>query len=91
MKRFDQQGRLIIPISDRVSDEEKEKKTTYVVTQAYCPKGCNIVDQDHPINGFPGLRMRFRRPGAQGEFVISAIEGDFTKIMLSGAAASIAF
>jgi len=84
MERFDQRGRLIIPISDRVRDKEKEKKVTYVVTAAYCPKGCNIIDQDHPINGFPGLRIRFKRPGAEGEFVISAIEGDFTKTMLSG-------
>ena len=84
MKRFDKRGRLIIPISDRVPDEEKEEKTTYVVTEAYCPKGCSLVDEDHPINGFPGLRMRFRRPGAEGEFVISAVEGDFTKTMLSG-------
>jgi len=84
MKRFDKQGRLIIPISDRVRDKEEEKKVKYVITQAYCPKGCSIVDEDHPVNGYAGLRMKFRRPGVQGEFVISAIEGDFTKTMLSG-------
>ena len=84
MERFDKQGRLIIPLSERVRDKEKEKNATYVVTKAYCPNGCSIVDQDQPINGFPGLRMRFKRPGAEGEFIISAIEGDFDKTILSG-------
>jgi len=30
------------------------------------------------------LRIKFKRPGAEGEFIISAIEGDFDKIILSG-------
>jgi hypothetical protein len=84
MDRFDQHGRLIIPISERVQDKEEEKKVKYVITHAYCPKGCSIVDLDHPINEYPGLRMKFRRTGAEGEFIISAIEGDFTKTMISG-------
>lgn len=84
MERFDKDGRMIIPISSREADEEKEKKVKYVVTEAYCPKGCSIIDKEHPINGYPGLRMKFKRKGMQGEFVISAVEGDFEKIMLSG-------
>ncbi|MBN1998615.1 hypothetical protein JW935_13735 [candidate division KSB1 bacterium] len=82
MKRFDKDGRLIIPISERKRDREKE--VTYVITEAYCPNGCNIIDQNYPINGYPGLRMKFKRPGEEGEFVISAIEADFDKIILSG-------
>ena len=42
------------------------------------------MDPENPINGFPGLRMKFKRPGHEGEFVLSAIEGDFDKIMISG-------
>ena len=56
----------------------------YVVAEAYCPKGCNIIDKEHKINGIAGLRMKFKRPGMEGEFVLSAIEGDFDKIILSG-------
>lgn len=84
MKRFDKNGRLIIPISKREKDKAKEKTVKYVITEAYCPNGCNIIDQNYPINGFPGLCIKFTRPGVEGEFVISAIEGDFDKIMLSG-------
>jgi hypothetical protein len=84
MERFDKEGRLIIPIGKRVKDDAKEKTIRYAITEAYCPKGCNIIDQKYPINGFPGLRIKYVRSGVEGEFVISAIEGDFDKIILSG-------
>lgn len=86
MNRFSRDGRMIIPLNERKKDQkpDAEKNVRYIVTEAYCPKGCSIVDREHPINGYPGLRMRFSRPGHDGEFVISAIEGDFDKVMLSG-------
>jgi hypothetical protein len=84
MDIFDKQGRLIIPINQRGKIDEKGKKTKYAVTEAYCPNGCSIIDPEYPINGFPGLRIKFARPGMDGEFVISAIEGDFDKTLLSG-------
>jgi hypothetical protein len=49
-----------------------------------CPNGCNLIEPNYPINGFPGLRIKFTRPEVKGEFVISAIEGDFDKSILSG-------
>jgi hypothetical protein len=84
--KFSKDGRLIIPITDRKTSGVKkdENKIRYIVEHAYCPKGCDVVDPDQTINGFPGLRLKFRRPGMEGEFVISAIEGDFDKIILSG-------
>ncbi len=86
MERFDKDGKLIMPLAQRIkgTKEVDEKKVRYVVTAAYCPKGCNIIDQEHKINGVAGLRMKFKRPGVEGEFVFSAIEGDFDKIILSG-------
>lgn len=86
MERFNKDGRLIIPLVERKLGIQKadEDKVRYVVTEAYCPNGCNIVDAEHPINGVGGLRMKFKRPGAEGEMVLSAIEGDFEKILLSG-------
>lgn len=86
MKRFSKDGRLIIPLSKREIDKSKndEDKIRYVVNEAYCPNGCNIIDKKYNINGFPGLRIKFKRPGEKGEFIISAIEGDFDKIILSG-------
>ncbi|MFH1784428.1 MAG: hypothetical protein ABH868_05990 [bacterium] len=86
MQRFTKDGRLIIPL---VRDEKTEPqasgdKISYVVNKAYCPNGCDIIDREHEINGEPGLRIKFKRKGAEGEFVISAIEGDFDKIILSG-------
>ena len=86
MEIFCRDGRLIIPLSERKKHDlkNKEDKVKYVVNEAYCLNGCNIIDSKHKINGFAGLRIKFKRPGAEGEFVISAIEGDFDKIILSG-------
>jgi hypothetical protein len=48
-------------------------------------KGTNETDEEkHKIHGVGGLRIKFKRPGIEGEFVLSAIEGDFDKIILSG-------
>ena len=86
MERFSKDGRLIIPLGLRKkgTGETEEEKVRYVLTEAYCPNGCNIIDSEHKINGVPGLRMKFKRPGMEGELVLSAIEGDFDKIVLSG-------
>ncbi|MBN2102612.1 hypothetical protein JW835_01060 [bacterium] len=85
-ERFGEDGRLIIPLNKRKRSKSKknENKIRYVINEAYCPKGCNIMDSDHPVNGYPGLKIRFRRPDHEGIFIISAIEGDFDKIVLSG-------
>jgi hypothetical protein len=85
MNIFGKDGRLLIPLTDRKPATAKgEDKVRYIIGHAYCPGGCSIIDAKYKINGFPGLRIKFRRPGMQGEFVISAIEGDFEKIVLSG-------
>lgn len=86
MKIFSNDGRLIVPISERKKSKFKkdESKVRYVIKEAYCPKGCNIIDENYKINGAPGLRIRFKRPDSEGIFIISAIEGDFDKIILSG-------
>ncbi|MBN1764672.1 MAG: hypothetical protein JW860_05390 [Sedimentisphaerales bacterium] len=86
MKRFDRDGRLIIPLMRRKkhTKQAEETKVRYVLTEAYCPKGCTIIDHEHKINGEPGLRIKFKRYDSEGEFVLSAIEGDFDKIILSG-------
>ncbi|MBN1599278.1 MAG: hypothetical protein JW894_13370 [Bacteroidales bacterium] len=82
---FSKDGRLIIPITDRKASVIKnEDKVRYIVDKAFCPKGCNLIDPEYLINGFPGLRLKFSRSGMEGEFIISAIEGDFDKIILSG-------
>ncbi len=86
MDRFSKNGKLIIPLGQRKKGtrETDEEKVRYVVTEAYCPNGCNIIDSDHKINDVPGLRIKYKRPGMEGELVLSAIEGDFDKIILSG-------
>ncbi len=86
MERFSKDGRLIVPLGQRKKGTKKadEQQVRYVVTEAYCPNGCSIVDKEHKINSASGLRFKFKRPGMEGEFVLSAIEGDFDKIILSG-------
>ncbi len=86
MKRFTKNGRLLIPLSQREKLKSclKEDNIKYVVTEAYCPNGCSAIDREYPIKGFPGIRIKFSRPGVEGVLIISAVEGDFEKIMLSG-------
>jgi hypothetical protein len=85
MKIYNEDGRLLIPLTERKQFSRKEEnKVRYIIGHAYCPNGHSIIDSKNKINGFPGLRLKFKRAGAEGEFVISAIEGDFDKILLSG-------
>ena len=86
MERFSKNGKMIIPLGQRKKGTKKteEEKVSYVVTEAYCPNGCNIIDGEHKINDAPGLRIKFKRPGMEGELVLSAFGGDLGKIILSG-------
>jgi hypothetical protein len=86
MKKYDKDGRLIIPLIQRKKNITKadEQEVRYAVTEAYCPQGCNIMEEKHKIKGAAGLRMKFQRPGMEGELIISALQGDFEKIILSG-------
>jgi len=86
MERFGKDGRLIIPLLHRQDNTKpiREEKVRYAVTEAFCPNGCSVIDKEHSIHGVLGLRIRFRRPGMEGEFILSAVEGDFDKIVLSG-------
>ena len=81
MQRFRRDGREIIPIGNQSDNVEKVR---FVAEHAYCPKGCSIIDIENKINGYPGLRIKFTRPDTEGILVLSAIEGDFEKIILSG-------
>lgn len=86
MPTFTKDGRLMIPIAKhkKNTNKETEKSVRYVIDHAYCPKGCSIIDNQNIINGYPGLRFKFERESCKGEFVISAIEGDFDKVIISG-------
>ncbi|MBN1185034.1 MAG: hypothetical protein JXB49_22300 [Bacteroidales bacterium] len=86
MERFNKDGRMIIPISEREKKvpEEKENSVRYVVNHAYCPKGCSIIDTNNLINGYPSLRIKFKRKGNEGIMLLSAVEGIFDKIIESG-------
>jgi hypothetical protein len=85
MKIFTDTGRLIIPLAQKKPHVAvNEDKVKYVVTEVYCPGGCELIDRENMINGYPGIRLKFKRPGSEGIFILSAIEGDFEKIILSG-------
>jgi len=68
----------------RKAVKHNENKIRYIINEAYCPRGCSIIDFENEIQGYPGLKLKFKRPEMEGEMVISAIEGDFEKIILSG-------
>lgn len=82
MEQFNKDGKLNIPVTKK--KKEDKKSNSYVIKEAYCPNGCNIIDPEHIIHDYPGLRIKFKRKDMEGEFVLSAIENDFEKIILSG-------
>ena len=86
MTQFDKDGKLIIPLIQHKKGTKRtdEQDTRYAVTEAYCPNGCSIIDEEHKINGTAGLLFKYKRPDMEGELVLSAIQGDFDKIILSG-------
>ena len=49
MERFGKDGKLIIPLAQRKkgTKELDEQKIRYVATEAYCPKGCSIIDREN--------------------------------------------
>ena len=81
--RFDNKGLLIIPVGEFKKSKPIDKER-FVLTEVYCLNGHNLIDNNHMINGYPGIRLKFKRSGNEGKFVISAIENDFEKIILSG-------
>jgi hypothetical protein len=83
MERFAKNGQQIYP-ENKFKQSDHKKTMPNIVTEAYCPNGCNLIDNNHIINEYPGIKLKFTRPGVEGEFVISAIEGDLDKIILSG-------
>jgi len=83
MERFGKDGKLIVPLYQRKKGTKRTDEMRYAVTEAYCPNGCNIIDEEHKINGLSGLRLKYKRPGMEGELVLSAIQGDFDKVLLS--------
>jgi len=82
-ERFDNKGMLIMPVTEFKKGKSTDKQR-FVLLEVFCVNGHNLMDKNHEINGYPGIRLKFKGPGKKGEFVISAIEDDFDKIYLSG-------
>jgi len=83
MNRFDKQGIQVKPVSE-IHKAAKSDQTVWGVDKAFCTNGHSLIDKEHPIHGYPGIRLAFKLPGNEGVIVISALAGDLTKITLSG-------
>ena len=81
---FADDGHMIFPATQCQHVAAEDGEARYVVDQAYCPQGCSILDKEHSIHGIPGLHIGFSRSDMKGELVLSAIQGDFERIILSG-------
>ncbi len=53
---------------------------TIIVTQAFCPKGHNLISEDNPkFSGHPGIKLVISDGEHEGEVVLSPVHGDATK------------
>ena len=83
MDRFEEKDRVVVPVSKFRKIVESDK-TVWMVDHAFCPNGHSLMDNEHPIHGYPGIRLAFKLPDSEGEVVISALAGDLTKTTISG-------
>ena len=83
MTMLKDKGMRIVPVSE-MGKVIKSDKTIWAVERVYCTNGHLLMDKEHPIHGYPGIRLSFQNPHGEGEIVISALAGDLTKITLDG-------
>ena len=86
MERFGKDGKIIFPLylGKKHTNRTNQQKDRRVVTEAYCPNGCSIINEQYIIDDTPGLWLKFKSHDMEGQCVLSAVEGDRSKIILSG-------
>jgi hypothetical protein len=83
MNKFEEKGIQVKPVSE-IHKAVKTDKTIWMVDQVYCTNGHSLIDKEHLIHGYPGIRLSFKSPHGEGEVVISALAGDLSKMTISG-------
>jgi hypothetical protein len=83
MNKFEEKGIKVVPVSN-IHKAVKSDKVIWRVDHVYCTNGHSLMDKEHPIHGYPGIRLAYKHPNGEGEIVISALAGDLAKITLSG-------
>lgn len=82
---FTDSGRLKIPSREEQLESSAANRSNLTIHGAWCPAGHDLIDPEHPVSGNPGLKLGFIRPnGEYGEFVVSPLLNDTTKIPLQG-------
>ena len=51
------------------------------IRHAYCPKGCNLMDPEHKINGYPSITVLGKYKGKEGLIHLDPVYGSYTNIM----------
>ncbi|MCD6527901.1 MAG: hypothetical protein J7K75_13015 [Desulfuromonas sp.] len=83
-KRFNNNGCWIYPNNPPIqSTQSTAAPKPHIVKTAYCPKGCNLLSADHQFQGVSAIHLKFKGENREGEFVISAVEGDHDELVLS--------
>lgn len=84
-KRFNNNGCWIYPNDPTPKTTKSEPtKQRHIVEAAFCPNGCNLLTADYQFQGVNGIHLKFKGENREGEFVISAVEGDNDELMLFG-------
>ena len=64
-----------------LEEQQPSSEVTIVVTQAFCPRGHNLISPDnHRFDGQPGIRLGIADGDNKGEVVLSPIHGDARKL-----------
>jgi len=69
----------------RARKRSRRRKTRYFAAETYWPNACSIIDNEDKIHRVAEPRTKLRTLSIESESILSAIEGDFTEIILSDA------
>ena len=57
---YNKNGKMIVPLRSYKKETKIENKI-FIVTEVYCTNGHDLIDKENEINGFPGIRLKFKR------------------------------
>ena len=80
MRRFDDNGMMIIPVP--AQPDLAEMKKTVLVTGCHCPKGHSLMAPRATFDGHPGVMVMVRKDNREGLVALSPIFGVKHKIAL---------
>lgn len=80
MRRFDNKGMMLIP--EPIADDNIREGKVLIITDVYCQKGHNLMNQRATFNGHPGIVLDVEMGDQKAPMALSPIVGDKVRVCL---------